>query len=141
LWRKRRWRYLLMRIDNLPRNSRYLEALSLDEDLAAEIMKMPPPKGSPVRMRDWSPELETLTLLVDRLGELIKAVVAVQGGKPPKIALLPRPKTAAEELRDPRRMHRQILSKVLLEQPDGSLVSAADDSNARHGSGPPGPAH
>lgn len=117
-----------------------MEALSLDEDLAAEILKMPPPRESPVRMRDWSPELETLTLLVDRLGDVIKAVVAVQGGKPPKIASMPRPKTATEQLRDPRRTHRQILSKVLIEQEDGSLVSAADLSAPR-GTGPRMPLH
>jgi hypothetical protein len=115
-----------MRIDNLPRNSGYVEAVSLDEELAEQAVRSPAPKGPAVRMRDWSPQQEVLTLLVDRLGEVIQAVIAAQGGKPPKITPMPRPKTAADELRDPRRQHHRILSKVMITQPDGSVVSAAD---------------
>jgi hypothetical protein len=124
-----------MRIDNLPRNSGYVEAVSLDEELAEQVIRSPAPKGPPVRMRDWSPQLEVLTLLVDRLGEVIQAVIAAQGGKPPKITPMPRPKTAVDDLRDPRRQHHRILSKVLIAQPDGSTISAADLAARRH----PGP--
>ncbi len=140
MWRSRRWRYLLLRIDNLPRNSAYMEALSLDEELAAQAAKLPAPKGPPVRMRDWSPELEMLTILIDRLGEVIKAVVAVQGGKPPKIQPMPRPKTAADDLKDPRRQHQRILSKVMIAQPDGTAVSAAE-LGSRRKPGPRVPLH
>ncbi len=129
-----------MRIDNLPRNSSYVEAVSLDEELAQQAMQTPAPKGPAVRMRDWSPQLEILTLLVDRLGEVIQAVIAAQGGKPPKITPMPRPKTAADELRDPRRQHHRILSKVMITQPDGSVVSAADLAVARR-TGPRSPLH
>jgi len=100
--------------------------VSLDEEMAAEVAKLPAPKGPGVRMRDWSPELEMLALLIDRQGEIIKAVIAAQGGKPPKIPLMPRPKTAMDELRDPRKQHQKVLSKVVIQQEDGSLVSAAE---------------
>lgn len=135
MWRKRRWRYLLLRIDHLPRNSAYVEAVSLDEELAAEAAKGPRPKAGGPRMRDWSPELELLTAIADRLGDVVQAVIAVQGGKPPRIRPLPRPQTATDKLNDPREKHRRILSKVLIAQPDGSVLSAAEMS-AHRGPGP-----
>lgn len=130
-----------MRIDNLPRASGYVEAVSLDEDLAAEAVKHPPAKkSSPIRMRDWSPELEMLALMIDRMGEVIQAVIAAQGGKPPRIKPMPRPHTAIDELRDPRRQHQRIMSKVMITQPDGSMISAADLSGPRR-AGPRMPLH
>jgi hypothetical protein len=134
LWRKRRWRYLLSRIDHLPRNSAYVEALSLDEELAAQVASRPPvdkPGKSSVNMRDWSPLLEMLTVIADRQADIIQAIIASQGGKPPKIRPLPRPKTAIEKLSDPRLQHQKILSRVMIQQPDGSVVSAADAGRAR----------
>jgi hypothetical protein len=92
---------------------------------------MPAPASPPIRMRDWSMELEMLSLLADRLGEVIKAVVAVAGGKPPRIPPMPRPKTASDELRDPRRQHQKILSKVVIQDSDGSLTSAPAAAAAR----------
>lgn len=104
-----------------------MEAVSLDEELAEEVAKHPDqPKAPAMRMRDWSPELEALATAIDRIGEVMQAVIASQGGKPPKIAPFPRPKTASEKLRDPRKQHQKILSKVVIAQPDGSLVSAAE---------------
>jgi len=108
-----------------------VEAVSLDEEVAELAAKQPAPKGSPVRMRDWSPELETLTAMVDRLGDIIQAVIAAQGGKPPKIKPMPRPETAMDAIRDPRRQHQKILSKVMIAQPDGSVLSAAEMSARR----------
>lgn len=108
-----------------------MEAVSLDEEVAELAAKQPSPKGSPVRMRDWSPELELLTALVDRLGDVIQAVIAAQGGKPPRIKPMPRPTTAMDAIRDPRRQHQKILSKVMIAQPDGSVISAAEMSARR----------
>jgi hypothetical protein len=82
-------------------------------------------------MRDWSPELEALYALMDRLGDVVQAVIASQGGKPPRIKPMPRPRTATDELNDPRRQHMKILSKVLITQPDGSVVSAAEQAQRR----------
>lgn len=117
-----------MRIDHLPRNSAYVEAISLDEELAEQIAAAPPEKGPAMRMRDWSPQLEMLAVLTDRIGEVIQAVIAAQGGKPPRITPIPRPKTAADKLKDPRRQHHRILSKVMLTRPDGSVVPATEGS-------------
>lgn len=82
-------------------------------------------------MRDWSPLLEMLTVIADRQADIIQAVIAVQGGKPPKIRPMPRPKTAADRINNPRRQHERILSKVMIQQPDGSQVSAAEASRNR----------
>jgi hypothetical protein len=82
-------------------------------------------------MRDWSPEMEVLVAAVDRLGEVVQAVIAAQGGKPPKIPPLGRPKTATDKLRDPRKQHQKILSKVMITQPDGSVISAAEMAQRR----------
>lgn len=109
--------------------------MSLDEEMAEQVAKMPPPKDNGVRMRYWSPELEMLALVIDRQGEIIKAIIAAQGGKPPKIPPMPRPKTAMDDLRDPRKQHQRILAKVMIQQEDGSLVSAADAA-ARQRAGP-----
>jgi len=82
-------------------------------------------------MRDWSPLMEAMAVQIDRLGDLVQAVIAVQGGKPPQIKPFPRPKTASDKLADPRRQHRKILSKVMIGQPDGSVRSAAELSGGR----------
>jgi hypothetical protein len=108
-----------------------VEAVSLDEELAERAINDPPPKGDPVRMRDWSPVLEMLTLIADRQGDIVQAIIAAQGAKPPKIKSLPRPKTALDKLRDPRRQHQRILSKVMIQQPDGSVLSAAEAAAKR----------
>lgn len=118
-----------MRIDHLPRNSAYVEAVSLDEELAAEVAKRPEPqkRGDLVRMRDWSPLMEAMAVQVDRLGDIVQAVIAVQGGRPPKIDPFPRPKTAIDKLRDdPRREHFKVLSRVSIMQEDGTAVLAID---------------
>lgn len=82
-------------------------------------------------MRDWSPILEMLTVIADRQADTIQAVIAAAGGKPPKIKPMPRPKTAMDKARDPRRQHQKILSKVMIQQPDGSVISALDASRRR----------
>jgi hypothetical protein len=130
LWQARRWRYLLSRIDHLPRNSAYVEAVSLDEELAQQMAQAPEDKrekAPAVRMRDWSPLMEAMASQIDRLGDVVQAVIAAQGGRPPQIAPFPRPKTAWEKLRDdPRREHFRVLSKVAIQQEDGSYRLAVD---------------
>lgn len=120
-----------MRIDHLPRDSAYVEAVSLDEEIAKLALDNPQPPGEPVRMRDWSPLMEAMAVQIDRLGDVVQAIIAAQGGKPPKIKPFPRPKTAADKLRDPRRQHQKILSKVMIQQPDGTARSAAEIAAAR----------
>jgi hypothetical protein len=67
-------------------------------------------------MADWSPELELLTAAVDRLGDVVKAVVAtIPKARVPKIPPLPRPQTAMDRVRRRRRAskHRALVARVL----------------------------
>lgn len=93
-----------------------MEALTQDEDLAVEMLRRPtdskPPKR---RMSEWSAEVELLSVLVDRIGELIQATTAVHGAKPRPIPPAPRPAVAIDRVRDSERMrrHRALVARVL----------------------------
>lgn len=127
MWRERRWRDLLTLIDWLPRNSAYMQAISDDEEFAEHVLNDPDAskKGDRrPRVSEWSIEVEKLTDVVDRLGEVMQAVVAAAGSKPPKVRPQPRPKTAIDRLREQRRYehHRKVVSRVLIQRPDGTLA-------------------
>jgi hypothetical protein len=90
-----------------------VEALAADEELAATLPDAP---AEPVeRWSEWSPERETLTVVADRLGELIRVSVAAAGGKPPQSRLLPRPRTALDRVRTRSRwrQHERLVAKLL----------------------------
>lgn len=54
----------------------------------------------------WSPEVQYLAAVFDRLGELIAATIAAANGKPPKVRPLPRPRTAFDRARARRALSR-----------------------------------
>ena len=113
LWRSRRWRRLRNLIEGLPRNSAYVEAVAADEELAATLPDAP---GEQVeRWSEWSPERDTLVVIADRIGQLIAAQVAAAGGRPPKVAPLPRPTTASARVRQARRwqQHQRLVAQLL----------------------------
>ncbi len=116
MWQSRRWRHLLNIIDGLPRNSAYHEALSNDIPLARMLSALPERKGGPIRrMREFSAEVEVLSVCADRLAELIQAVGATKGAKPKAIRLMPRPVTASQRLAARRRKakHDSIVARML----------------------------
>lgn len=93
-----------------------MEALTQDEDLAREMLNRPAGKTSAQRrMSEWSPEVELLSIAVDRLAELIQAVAAGHGAKPRPITPAPRPQTADERVRNSERLrkHRALVARVL----------------------------
>jgi hypothetical protein len=116
-WRSRRWRRLLNIIEHLPRTSAYREAVAQDEDLARHMLsKAPLEESKPIRrMSDWSAEVELLTAVLDRLGEVVQAVAALGGAKPKKVPAAPRPVTAYERVHRRRRSerHRSLVARVL----------------------------
>lgn len=96
-------------IESLPRGSRFQAALADDDDLADEIGDLvegrPPP---PPPLTEWTADHEKLTLIADRLGELLHLTAAANSDrKPPPYRMLPRPDTAlkrkARRLRDYKR--------------------------------------
>ncbi len=116
MWRARRWRELLNLIDHLPRNSAYHEALVEDDDLAEVLATRPDVDRPPTRqMRDFSVEVELLSVLGDRIGELIHVVAATKGAKPKPLRPLPRPSSALQRLRARRRRakHDSVVARLL----------------------------
>lgn len=111
LWQSRRWRFLLNLIDHLPRGSRYVAALANDDELADEfgdeIENAPPP---PPPLTEWTADHEKLTLIADRLGELLHLTAAANSDrKPPPYRMLPRPDTALKRKARRRRDHKRAL--------------------------------
>ena len=114
-WRSRRWRRLLNIIDGLPRNWAFVEAVTSDEEWAETVLKHPQPPAPARVMSQWSPELEMLTNVYDRLGELIQVVAASHGGKPRRVPAAPRPVTALDRVRRrrARQQHLRLVAQVL----------------------------
>ncbi len=115
-WKARRWRKLLDLIEHLPRHSAYLEAVSEDETIASMLLDRGDESRAPKRrMSEYDAVVETLSTLVDRVGELINAVLASKGVKPRRIPPAPRPVTAMQRLREGRRKieHVTLVSKLL----------------------------
>lgn len=119
-WRSRRWRRLLNIIDRLPRDSAFMEAMADDDELADRMVRArgrtSEGKTKPVRrMSDWSPTVEMLTAILDRLGELVQAVAALGGAKPGKLPRAPYPVTALDRARNRQRVetHTSVVARVL----------------------------
>lgn len=103
----RRWRRLLNMIERTRRNSHLAEVMAHDEELATLILDR---EGDEKRdlserpMAEFSAEVELLSVVADRLGELLQVQVSKAGGKSRPVKPQPRPKTAVAKLRDKRAM-------------------------------------
>ncbi|WP_329520503.1 hypothetical protein [Spirillospora sp. NBC_01491] len=110
-------RTVLNLIDRLPRDSHYVAAMADDDDLADQLAareddKTPAP---PPPMTDWSADQATLTLIADRLGELLTLTAAANSKKkPPSYKPLPRPVTAAQRAKRRRRERKYELVTTAL---------------------------
>lgn len=114
MWRDRLTpRQALTLIDQLPSHSRYVAAVHEDEELIEHLADQlddedgpsPPPP-----LTEWSAEVERLTLIADRLGELITLLAAVNSKKKPQpYRHLPRPVTARQRAERRRRERKRDL--------------------------------
>lgn len=80
------------------------------------LVTRPDEKSKPVRkMSDWSPAVELLSALLDRVGELIQATAALGGAKPHRVPPAPRPVTALDRARYRRlqQRHESLSARVL----------------------------
>lgn len=104
-------------IDHLPRHSHYYQEMSDDEDFAAQFLDLEiPASQTSRRMQEWTPEVELLTNLYDRMGEQISVTMAAAGAKnPPRPRPAPRPKTAVDRLKARRRetTHYSLKGRLL----------------------------
>jgi hypothetical protein len=92
-------RTLLNLIEHLPRTSAYQQALANDDEVAAAAMADEPSSRNDLPLSEFSPEVEALASVVDRLGEVTAVLINANGGKakPPKP--YPRPVTAWDRVR------------------------------------------
>lgn len=75
-----------------------------DDEAADRIVadgKADAPARSP-SLHGWTPEVAHMAAVVDRLGEVIAGLVALSGGRPPKVKPVPRPVTAIDRARQRR---------------------------------------
>jgi hypothetical protein len=143
LFQQRRWRRLLNLIDALPRNSHFVEALADDDDLAEHLLCQPGNSGrAAAPMSQFSLELEMATNTYDRLGELIQAVTAAAGAKPPKIVAYPRPRTATDRVRArrARTKHRSLVARLLPNGPQPAPIRRPTGGGRAAGDSVPPPA-
>lgn len=101
LFEQGRFAFTLSIIDNLPRTSAYAQAVAQDDELASTMAE--PLTARTVPMTEWSPEVEALAVVVDRLAEVTNTLIATAGGKPKQIRPYPRPVTAFDRTRAQRR--------------------------------------
>lgn len=127
-------REVLNYIDHLPRTSATAVAIADDEELAAAL---PDPKPGPPPLGEWSAEVEKLTLIADRMGELIVAVHNTVAKKPaPKPRPLQRPVTARQRLERQRRQWKhdhvtaQLAAAAECGRPSMADVVASDTDTA-----------
>lgn len=94
-----RWAFTLNLVEHLPRASYYAEAVLQDEDLAEAVAIQPAGKFErPIH--EWTPELEALATVVDRLAQVAQTIIATTpGGKPGVVKPYPRPITAVDKAR------------------------------------------
>lgn len=109
LWRARRWRLLLNLIDHLPPWSHYGAAVADDEDYASAALAREA-KPQPPSVAEWTPLVDAVNALVDRVGDLISATAAGRGGRI-QIPRRDRPVTAIDRVRE-QRSEQQRLSLV-----------------------------
>lgn len=139
LWRTRRWRLLLNLVDHLPQDSHTVAAMADDEELAASFPDPEPGPAAPP-LQTWTPEVDKLTLIADRLGELVTAVhntVAKKPARPPRP--LPRPQTARDRLRRQQRRskHDALTAQLARAAAEGRPTMADAQTGTTHTTGRP----
>ena len=110
--RRKRHRLLLNVVDGLPRNSHYGEALALDKELARRMEDGDGKRQPRPPMRDWSPEVEVLAAIFDRMN----AFIQTQSEKNLRLKPWPVPLTARELVKgEQRKRTRARLEQLIAE--------------------------
>lgn len=114
MWRgKISVRKVLNLIDRLPSTSQYISAIADDEELADAVDDASARHTPP--LTEWSPMMGALAVIADRLAALVNVQVARGGGTPGRVAPYPRPVTAAQKVRERRRLerHERLVARLL----------------------------
>ncbi|MFI9508427.1 hypothetical protein [Nocardia sp. NPDC052566] len=109
--RTRDWRTIWAFKDRLPHGSQYRSALAMDRELAEQMIaaeqaqaqhesyEEPETTGGPTPV-GYTIDTYLLLSIIDALQGVQAAVIAAAGGDPPRMAPMPRPVTAADQVRD-----------------------------------------
>lgn len=92
------------------------EVLAQDDEFAARLLDHGDEAvTAAVRQSEFSPEVEALHAVIDRLGEVITGLVALGGGRPGPVPAMPRPQTAIDRVREQRRRerHYDLVSRIV----------------------------
>ncbi|GAA1457001.1 hypothetical protein NE857_09135 [Nocardiopsis exhalans] len=106
---------LLEYIDGLPAHSRLAAEQAEDDDLADQVVAQGDlPAQAPPPVTDLTPEARRLDAVLDRLGEVLAAIIAAAGQTPPRIPPAPRPNTAFDRARKRASVHRHsdLLARI-----------------------------
>jgi hypothetical protein len=97
--------------------------MASDEELAAQVATIPQGDRTAKwsrQLRDYTPEVEMLSALFDRVGELIRVTAVSRGSRNTKApASAPRPVSALElvRARTARHKHERLASRLLKRPP------------------------
>lgn len=80
-----------------------------DEQLAEALSGEDDDRRKPERrMADWSVEVELLSQILDRLGEVVQVSAAGRGARNHRVEPAPRPTTAIRKYKDRQRQERHL---------------------------------
>lgn len=102
----RRWAHLLRLIDQLPETSRYKASMLRDPEMAKLMVQMDSGGKYSPPLEEWDTQAVISSQIYDRLGEVIKAVLATipteKGKSRPNYPVknFPTPRTAVEDARE-----------------------------------------
>lgn len=118
LWRTRKWKKILLILEHLPRTSAYAEAMATDERLAKSLAALPESTRKAQwrrSYREFTPEVEMLSALFDRVGELIRVTAGVRGARTKQPMSAPRPIPAIDRIKrqSAEEKHRRLTARVL----------------------------
>jgi hypothetical protein len=101
-------------LEALPPASALAEAQLDDPEYAEWAAKQPERPPSPPKVSEWTPDVARLTDIYDRLGEVVAAVIASTGQKPPRMRPLPRPRTAVDRMRNQaaKSRHEALVAEI-----------------------------
>jgi hypothetical protein len=109
--------------------------MSEDEVLAEHLLSMPEPESKPPARRwsEFTPDVELLSGVVDRIAEVVNAIAAANGAKPRKVKPMPRPVTAFERVRErkAKKKHRSVVARVLPNGADTAAFLRAQEDKPR----------
>jgi hypothetical protein len=104
-------------LHHLPRTSAYAQAVATDEELAEHVVELPDTERKAQWMRshrDYTPEVEMLSAIFDRVGELIRVTAAMRGARGKQPPPAPRPATAVDHVRQrlAQDRHRRLVERL-----------------------------